>query len=113
MTIEIDQFNCRSDNFGVLVHDSGSKTTALIDAPEESTILAAIERTGWVPSLILTTHHHQDHVEANLALKDKFRCEVYGPYDEAIAIPGLDRSKLPTFLYLWQMEPSAEPALGK
>jgi protease-4 len=30
-----------------------------------------------------------------------------------ISIPGLDRSKLPTFLYLWQMEPSAEPALGK
>jgi protease-4 len=30
-----------------------------------------------------------------------------------ISIPGLDRSKLPTFLYLWQMEPSVEPALGK
>src|SRR3954469_18553172 len=30
-----------------------------------------------------------------------------------VNIPGLDRSKLPSFLYLWQMEPSAEAALGK
>src|SRR6478609_8511775 len=30
-----------------------------------------------------------------------------------INIPGLDRSKLPSFLYLWQMEPSAETTLGR
>ena len=30
-----------------------------------------------------------------------------------INVPGLDRSKLPCFLYLWQMEPSVEAALGK
>jgi protease-4 len=30
-----------------------------------------------------------------------------------INIPGLDRSKLPCFLYLWQIEPSAEVAIGK
>ena len=30
-----------------------------------------------------------------------------------INVPGLDRSKLPTFLYLWQMEPSTEVAVGK
>ena len=30
-----------------------------------------------------------------------------------INIPGLDRSKLPTFLYLWQMEPSTQVMLGK
>jgi len=30
-----------------------------------------------------------------------------------VNVPGLDRSKLPCFLYLWQMEPSAEVMLGK
>ena len=30
-----------------------------------------------------------------------------------VNIPGLDRSKLPCFLYLWQMEPSIEAANGK
>jgi protease-4 len=30
-----------------------------------------------------------------------------------INVPGLDRSKLPCFLYLWQMEPTSEPRMGK
>ncbi|HZZ72578.1 MAG TPA: S49 family peptidase [Pirellulales bacterium] len=30
-----------------------------------------------------------------------------------LSVPGLDRSKLPSFLYLWQMEPTAESALGR
>ncbi len=79
MGLQIDQFMCKSDNFGVLVHDAASGQTALIDAPEESTILAAIERTGWKPDLILTTHHHSDHVEANLALKQRFGLKIVGP----------------------------------
>jgi glyoxylase-like metal-dependent hydrolase (beta-lactamase superfamily II) len=69
MPVEIEQFMCRSDNFGVLVHDPKSGETAIIDAPEEAPILAAMQRTGWTPTMILTTHHHVDHIEANLALK--------------------------------------------
>ena len=30
-----------------------------------------------------------------------------------VNVPGLDRSKLPCFLYLWQMEPSTEVMMGK
>jgi protease IV len=30
-----------------------------------------------------------------------------------VNVPGLDRSKLPCFLYLWQMEPSSEVVIGK
>ncbi len=92
MGLEIDQFMCRSDNFGVLVHDKASGETALIDAPEESTILAAVERTGWKPSVILTTHHHADHVEANLALKERFGLKIIGPKAEADKIPGIDET---------------------
>ena len=92
MGLQIDQFMCRSDNFGVLVHDEASGRTALIDAPEESSILAAIERTGWKPDLILTTHHHADHVEANLALKERFGLKIIGPKAEADKIPGIDET---------------------
>lgn len=92
MTIQIEQFNCRSDNFGVLIRDPKSGLTALIDAPEESTIMAAIERTGWTPSLILVTHHHIDHVEANLALKQRFGLKIVGPAKEADRIPGIDQT---------------------
>ena len=88
MVLQIDQFMCREDNFGVLIHDPKSGETALIDAPEERPILAAIERTGWKPTMILTTHHHQDHVEANLALKERFSLKIFGPKDSKI--PGID-----------------------
>jgi hydroxyacylglutathione hydrolase len=92
MTLRIEQFMCRSDNFGVLVHDGESGQTALIDAPEEAPILAAIRRTGWTPDLILTTHHHTDHVEANLALKKQFGLRIVGPEAEAAKIPGIDET---------------------
>ena len=92
MMLQIDQFMCRSDNFGVLVHDPKSGETALIDAPEEAAILAAIERTGWKPTHILTTHHHGDHVEANLALKQRFGLTIVGPAAESAKIPGIDRT---------------------
>ncbi len=91
MSIEIFQFPCRSDNFGVLIRSSSGRV-ALIDAPEEKAILAAIEETGWTPDLILTTHHHPDHVEANLALKQRFKLEIIGPKVEASKIPGIDRT---------------------
>ncbi len=90
MTLLIDQFMCRDDNFGVLIHDPASGETALIDAPEEKAILAAVERTGWKPTAIFTTHHHIDHVEANLALKERFGLKIYGPRAEADKIPGID-----------------------
>lgn len=88
MSLQIDQFMCREDNFGVLIHDPKSGETALIDAPEERAILAAIERTGWTPTMIMTTHHHLDHVEANLALKKRFGLKIVGP--KASKIPGID-----------------------
>ena len=92
MALQIDQFMCRSDNFGVLLHDAKSGQTALIDAPEEAPILAAVKRTGWTPTVILTTHHHADHVEANLALKQKFKLKIVGPKAEAAKIPGIDET---------------------
>ncbi|MDI6027757.1 hydroxyacylglutathione hydrolase [Corticibacterium sp. UT-5YL-CI-8] len=90
MTVCIEQFLCRSDNFGVLMHDAASGETAIIDAPEEAPILVAIARTGWTPTMILTTHHHADHVEANLALKKRFKLRIVGPEAERDRIPGID-----------------------
>ena len=92
MALSVDQFMCRSDNFGVLLHDPATGETALIDAPEERPILEAIERTGWTPTVILTTHHHPDHVEANLALKERFGLTIVGPVNEQAKIPGIDRA---------------------
>lgn len=88
--LEIELFRARSDNFGVLLHDPASGRTASIDAPEEQPILDALGRRGWTLTDIFTTHHHQDHVEANLALKQRFGVTITGPVNEADRIPGID-----------------------
>lgn len=90
--LEIVQFPCRDDNFGVLIHDAKSGQTASIDAPELKAILALLEERGWELTHIFTTHHHIDHVEANLELKAKFGLTITGPAGEADKIPGIDKS---------------------
>ena len=92
MTLQVEQFMSRGDNFGVLIHDPETGATASIDAPEEAPIRAALERTGWQLTHILTTHWHNDHVEANEALKKAFGVEIIGPEAEKAKIPGIDRT---------------------
>ena len=74
------------------MHDPETGLTASIDAPEEAAVTARQKRRGWKISHILTTHHHTDHVEGNLSLKEQFGCEIIGPVNEAVAIPGLDKT---------------------
>jgi len=91
-SLQIHQFPCLSDNFGVLIHDPGAKLTAAIDAPSAESVEAALAQTGWTLTHILTTHHHADHTDGNLALKQKTGCTIIGPKAEAQRIPGIDKS---------------------
>ncbi|MEO0618447.1 MAG: hydroxyacylglutathione hydrolase [Pseudomonadota bacterium] len=84
------QFPCRSDNYGVLVHDPEAATTASIDAPDADAVRAALAQTGWTLTHILTTHHHADHTEGNAALKSDTGCTIIGPRAEQAKIPTLD-----------------------
>jgi hydroxyacylglutathione hydrolase len=90
LSLLIDIFICRSDNYGYLVHDVASKRTAAIDAPDAKAIRAALERRGWKLDDILVTHHHTDHVEGIPGLKREFGVKVSGPKAEAEKILGLD-----------------------
>ncbi len=85
-------FLCRSDNYGVLVHDTGSGATAAIDAPETGPIEKALNETGWKLTDILVTHHHADHTDGIIALKEKYRCRVVAPAAEAKKIPAVDET---------------------
>jgi hydroxyacylglutathione hydrolase len=90
MPLDIIQFPCLSDNFGVLIHDAASRKTASIDAPEAAPVIKVLEEKGWTLSDIFTTHWHADHVDGNLALKAKYNCKITGPKAEATKIPGID-----------------------
>jgi len=89
--LEIYQFPCRADNYGVLIHDATAGVTASIDAPEAQAVKSALETRGWTLTHIFTTHHHGDHVAGNAALKVEFGCKIIGPRAEAANIPGIDQ----------------------
>jgi hydroxyacylglutathione hydrolase len=90
--LEITQFLVGADNYGVLVHDSSSGLTASIDAPGSADIARHAERLGQPLTHIFITHHHGDHTAGNLALKQRYACEIIGPAKEAAKIPGIDRT---------------------
>lgn len=91
MTAHIHQFPCLSDNYGALVHDPVSGSTASIDAPEASAVLAALDGRGWTLTDILLTHHHADHVQGVAGLKARFPdVRVVAPATEADRIGGVD-----------------------
>ena len=86
----IDMFLCRTDNFGVLLHDPSTGRTAAIDAPEAAPIEAALARRGWRLTDILVTHHHEDHVAGIAALKATHGCRVVAAKADAHRIPAVD-----------------------
>jgi hydroxyacylglutathione hydrolase len=88
--LQIHQFPCRSDNFGVLIHDAATGLTASIDAPESAAVRKALSNTGWNLTHIFTTHHHADHTDGNLELKSQTGCIIVGPAVESAKIPGID-----------------------
>ena len=92
MPAETRLFLCRSDNYGVLLHDPATGATAAIDAPEAAPIEKALQQTGWKLTDILVTHHHADHTDGIMALKDKYKCRVVAPAAEANKIPGVDET---------------------
>ena len=46
MTTHVHQFLCLTDNYGVLIHDSGTGATAAIDAPDADAVIAAAQSRG-------------------------------------------------------------------
>lgn len=88
--LEIHQFPCRSDNYGVLIHDPAANVTASIDAPETAAVRKALADTGWTLTHIFTTHYHADHTEGNEPLKAETGCEIVGPRAEATKVRGID-----------------------
>jgi hydroxyacylglutathione hydrolase len=90
MPAETHLFPCLKDNYGVLLHDASTGTTAAIDAPEAAPVEAALAERGWRLTDILVTHHHADHTGGIAELKKKHLCRVIAPRKEASKIPNID-----------------------
>ena len=89
MPTDVRLFLCLKDNYGVLLHDPSSGSTAAVDAPEAAAIEAALADAHWRLTDILVTHHHGDHIGGIAELKKKHACRVIAPRKEADKIPGV------------------------
>jgi hydroxyacylglutathione hydrolase len=93
MTLTITPVLCNEKNMQNNAYILSSDTTSdviIIDAAEFSPIEAKLEELHLTPTHILTTHHHFDHVEANLALKEKYNVRIIAPEKEFDKVPGAD-----------------------
>ena len=91
MTMSVHQYLCLTDNYGALIHDSTTGSTACVDVPEAGPTLAALAERGWNLTDILITHHHADHIQGVPDVRAKFpTVKIWGPAKDAARIPFLD-----------------------
>jgi hydroxyacylglutathione hydrolase len=91
MTALVHQYECLSDNYGVLVHDPETGATAAIDVPEAAPTLRALAEKGWTLTDILVTHRHADHVQGIPEVRERFpKARVVAPAGEADRVPLVD-----------------------
>lgn len=89
--LQIHQIPVLRDNYVYLARDPRSGACAAVDPSAAAPVLAALDALGWRLTHILNTHHHNDHVGGNVALKAATRCTIVGHARDASRIPGIDR----------------------
>ena len=87
MIVEI--IPCLSDNYSYLIHEKKFNTISIVDPSEFKSCDEAIKKYKKL-DFILNTHHHADHVGANLELKKKYNSKILGSESDKNRIPGID-----------------------
>ena len=67
MKVEIIQ--CLSDNFSYLIFEQETNTVSIVDPSEFNACDKVIKKYKKL-DYILNTHHHADHVDGNIELKN-------------------------------------------
>lgn len=79
-----------SDNYIYLLRDPASGAVGVVDPGDADPVTAELERRGWRLTAIFNTHHHNDHIGGNAALKERYGATVIGARADAHRIAGLD-----------------------
>jgi hypothetical protein len=89
MTATVAQVPCLSDNYGYLLHDPVSGSTAAIDTPDAKALLSELNRRGWTLTHIWNTHQcvekrKEDHIKAVSSLFPPILTQSLFPFVSAV-----------------------------
>lgn len=80
-----------SDNYVFIIQEQTFGKVAVIDPSEFGPVSNAVDAIGLKGvDYIYNTHHHWDHTDGNLQVKEKYGCHVYGFKGDSARIPGID-----------------------
>jgi hydroxyacylglutathione hydrolase len=88
--LTVDRIPCLQDNYVWLLRSAGGSGIAVVDPAEAAPVEALLAKLGLRLTHIFNTHHHGDHIGANLALKARFGATIVGPRADQARIPGID-----------------------
>lgn len=88
--LQIHQLPVLTDNYIYLLHEPISGETAVVDPAVAEPVMEALQNYGWQLDYVFNTHHHGDHVGANVTLKHRTGCKIVGAAADRARIPGID-----------------------
>lgn len=78
------------DNYAYVIVDEDTKICAVVDPSEADKIADKCEELGVVPQFLLCTHHHFDHVDGAVELKQKYGAKIVCNKNDAHRIKGCE-----------------------
>ena len=89
MSLRVKIIPCRTDNYSYVCIDS-KNNAFVVDPSEFMPVDDFIKTNNLNLKYILNTHHHFDHVDGNIELKEKYGAKIVGSKNDKDRIPGLD-----------------------
>lgn len=87
--VEIHILPLLRDNYAYVLRDVDNGQIVVIDPSVSDGVETFLDQRGWGIGHIVNTHHHWDHVGGNVALREKYKCEILGNEADKERIPGL------------------------
>ncbi|MBI1273475.1 MAG: hydroxyacylglutathione hydrolase [Alphaproteobacteria bacterium] len=80
-----------ADNYIYLVGDTELGLAMVVDPGDPDVVRKALKKNDWHLTLILNTHHHNDHIGGNIKLKREYGAAIIAPDKERARIKDMDR----------------------
>ena len=81
---------CLQDNYSYIILDESNNNACVVDPGESFPIIDFVESNRIKLKYILNTHHHYDHINGNLELKNKYGSKIVAFEEDKNRIPKID-----------------------